>query len=78
MEEHRVNILPCLWVMMGSFHQYAGSQNASGELYGVSTLAGEILVLADGIDSAVFLATIYSELTHGDCTQKFAHCVCNG
>ena len=30
-----------------------------------STLAGETLALADGIDSAFYLATIYSELTTG-------------
>ncbi|KAK9523757.1 hypothetical protein VZT92_017657 [Zoarces viviparus] len=41
-----------------------------------STLAGETLALADGIDSAVFLATLYSELTTGDCTRNNLPIVC--
>ena len=41
-----------------------------------STLAGETLALADGIDSGVFLATIYSELTTGDCTHSNLPIVC--
>ena len=41
-----------------------------------STLAGETLALGDGIDSAVFLATLYSELTTGDCTCNNMPIVC--
>lgn len=41
-----------------------------------STLPGETLVLGDGIDSAVFLATLYSELTTGDCTCNNIPIVC--
>lgn len=37
-----------------------------------STIAGETLALEDGIDSAVFLATLYSEL----CTQNNLPTVC--
>ncbi|MEQ2159542.1 hypothetical protein GOODEAATRI_024120 [Goodea atripinnis] len=33
-------------------------------------VAGETLALADGIDSAVFLATLYSEVTIGDGTHN--------
>lgn len=31
-----------------------------------STLAGETLAMSDGIDNAIFLATLFSELTTGD------------
>lgn len=41
-----------------------------------STLAGETLALGDGIDSAVFLATLYSQLTTGDCTRNTLPIVC--
>lgn len=41
-----------------------------------STLAGDTLALGDGIDSAVFLATLYSELTTGDCTCNNLPLVC--
>lgn len=41
-----------------------------------STLAGETLALGDGIDSAVFLATMYSEITTGDCTSNNLPIVC--
>lgn len=41
-----------------------------------STLAGETLALADGIDSAVFLAALYSELTTGDGTHSILPIVC--
>ena len=41
-----------------------------------STLAGETLALADGINTAVFLATLYSELTKGDCTCNSLPIVC--
>lgn len=41
-----------------------------------STLAGETLALADGIDSAVFLATLYSELMVGDGTRNILPITC--
>ena len=34
-----------------------------------STLAGETLSLADGIDHTIFLSSLYSELTTGNVTQ---------
>ena len=34
-----------------------------------STLAGETLALADGIDHAIFLSSLYSELTTGNVTK---------
>ena len=37
-----------------------------------STLAGETLALADGIDNAIFLATLFSELTVGDYSKRQA------
>lgn len=41
-----------------------------------STLAGETLALADGIDNAIFLATLYSELTVGDCKHRGLPIIC--
>lgn len=41
-----------------------------------STLAGETLALGDGSYSAVFLATLYSELTTDDCTHNNLPIVC--
>lgn len=41
-----------------------------------STLVGETLALGDGVDSAVFLTTLYSELTTGDCTCNKLPIVC--
>ena len=41
-----------------------------------STLAGETLALADGVDSAVFLATLYSEITTGGCSCINVPIVC--
>ena len=41
-----------------------------------STLAGETLALADGIDNAIFLATLFSELTVGDCKHRGLPIVC--
>ncbi|XP_062409954.1 uncharacterized protein LOC134100639 [Sardina pilchardus] len=41
-----------------------------------STLAGETLALADGIDNAIFLSTLYSELTVGDCKHSGLPIVC--
>lgn len=41
-----------------------------------STLTGETLALGDGIDSAVFLTTLYSELNKGDCIRNNLPIVC--
>ena len=41
-------------------HLYAGNQKESEELSEAGELAGETLALADGIDNAMFLATLYS------------------
>ena len=41
-----------------------------------STLAGETLALADGIDNAIFLSSLYSELTTGKVTQDILPLIC--
>ena len=41
-----------------------------------STLAGETLALAEGIDTAIFLATLYSELTTGTADPKTVPIIC--
>ena len=41
-----------------------------------STLAGETLALADGIDHAIFLSSLYSELTTGKVTQGILPVIC--
>ena len=41
-----------------------------------STLAGETLALADGIDHAIFLSSLYSELTTGNVTKGILPVVC--
>lgn len=41
-----------------------------------STLAGETLALADGIDNAIFLATLFSELTTGETKRHILPVVC--
>ena len=41
-----------------------------------STLAGETLALADGIDHAIFLSSLYSELTTGNLTQGILPVIC--
>ena len=40
-------------------------------------LAGETAALADGIDSTVFPATLYSKLTSRDCTHNTLLILCN-
>lgn len=40
------------------------------------SLAGDTLAFGDGIHSAVFLATLYSELTTSDCTRNNLPLVC--
>lgn len=41
-----------------------------------STLAGETLALADGIDSGIFIATLYAELTTGKTVPELLPVVC--
>ena len=41
-----------------------------------STLAGETLALADGIDHAIFLSSLYSELTTGNVTKGILPVIC--
>ena len=41
-----------------------------------STLAGETLALAEGMDCAIFLATLYSELTTGTADPKIIPIIC--
>lgn len=41
-----------------------------------STLAGETLAMSDGIDNAIFLATLFSELTSGNAEQNAPPLIC--
>ncbi|KAG7515810.1 hypothetical protein JOB18_016373 [Solea senegalensis] len=41
-----------------------------------NTLAGETLALADGIDNAIFLSSLYSELTTGKVSQDILPAIC--
>lgn len=41
-----------------------------------STLAGETLALSDGIDNAIFLATLFSDLTTGNADLNAPPLVC--
>ena len=55
-------------------HLSVGSQKGSEGLS--ETLAGETLTLADGIDNAIILAILFSELTTGETKRHILPVVC--
>lgn len=58
----------------------AGETLTSGALAGetptAGTLADETLTMADGIDMGIFVATLYSEITVGDASQRELQLIC--